>query len=220
MSVELSAGHDWIVTVEQLAGPGPAREPASTARASTARASVAMVRGRTCYDHLAGRLGVGITDSLAGAGLIDQRSGLVLTTAGLAWLADRLDVDVTMLTAARRPVARSCLDWTERRPHLAGGAGAALCAEFFRRGWIVRARQHPRCRGDPVRRGRPAPALRDLHRRHRLVPPAAPGLAARVCEAASHIGPGSNMTTEHQQGAPSPRRCRDHRSQPEDWPPS
>ncbi|HET9896101.1 MAG TPA: winged helix-turn-helix domain-containing protein [Streptosporangiaceae bacterium] len=102
------------------------------------RAAGALARARTCYDHLAGRLGVEVTEAMTRAGLLDQAGGFALTPAGLGWLADSLDVDVAALTAARRPIARSCLDWTERRPHLGGGAGAAVCTAFFARGWIAR----------------------------------------------------------------------------------
>ena len=83
-------------------------------------------------------LGVAVTDAMTGAGLIDQAGGFGLTRAGLDWLASSLGVDVAALTAARRPIARPCLDWTERRPHLGGGAGAAVCTAFFARGWIAR----------------------------------------------------------------------------------
>ncbi|HUJ06412.1 MAG TPA: winged helix-turn-helix domain-containing protein [Streptosporangiaceae bacterium] len=103
-----------------------------------ASAADALVRARTCYDHLAGRLGVRLTDAMTGIGLIDQAFGFALTEAGLAWLNTELGVDVAAMTSARRPVARSCLDWTERRPHLGGAAGAAVCERFFARGWIYR----------------------------------------------------------------------------------
>lgn len=118
-----------------VAGPPPA---AATRTLRGVRTAAALTRARTCYDHLAGRLGVEITEAMTGAGLIDQGSGFALTPAGLDWLAGTLGVDVAGLAAAKRPVARSCLDWTERRPHLAGGAGAAMCGAFFARGWIVR----------------------------------------------------------------------------------
>ena len=103
-----------------------------------ASAADALARARTCYDHLAGRLGVRLTDAMTGAALIDQSSGFALTEAGLAWLQTELGVDIAAMTSARRPVARSCLDWTERRPHLGGAAGAAMCERFFARGWICR----------------------------------------------------------------------------------
>jgi len=98
----------------------------------------AMARARTCYDHLAGRLGVRITDAMTRARFIDQSAGFSMTPVGLDWLAGALGIDVDALRAARRPLVRSCVDWTERRPHLAGGAGAAMCGQFFARGWITR----------------------------------------------------------------------------------
>ena len=97
-------------------------------------ASAALARGRTCYDHLAGRLGVAVTDALTARGLLDQTGGFALTEAGLAWM----DGQGLALDGGKRPVARGCLDWTERRPHLAGVAGARLCERFLTRGWVAR----------------------------------------------------------------------------------
>jgi DNA-binding PadR family transcriptional regulator len=96
-----------------------------------------MARGRTCYDHLAGRLGVAVLDALVGRGLVALRRGVALTEAGQLWLAD-LGVDVDDLARQRRPLLRSCLDWTERRPHLAGSVGAAVCTRFTDEGWVER----------------------------------------------------------------------------------
>jgi DNA-binding transcriptional ArsR family regulator len=106
-----------------------------------ATAFAAMKRGRTCYDHLAGALGVAVTDAMTGAGLLDQRGGFALTEAGLAWLTGPAGVDPAALEPpgrSRRPLARGCLDWTERRPHLAGAAGARLCDRFMALRWVVR----------------------------------------------------------------------------------
>jgi len=125
---------DLVGYAPQVPLPG-SPGPRSLRAASSA---TALARARTCYDHLAGRLGARITDAMTGAGLLDQAAGFAVTPAGLAWLESELGVDVTALTAARRPVARSCLDWTERRPHLGGAAGAAVCERFFAHGWIVR----------------------------------------------------------------------------------
>jgi hypothetical protein len=95
-------------------------------------------QARTCYDHLAGQLGVALTEAMTEAGLIDwPDDGFALTPAGLTWLTS-LGVEVAALRASRRLITRSCLDWTERRPHLAGSAGAAICRILFERGWIVR----------------------------------------------------------------------------------
>lgn len=98
-------------------------------------AGSAMARGRTCYDHLAGRLGIAVTDALTSRELLRQDTGFALTDAGLGWFeAAGIRLDRT----SRRPLARACLDWTERRPHLAGVAGAALCRHAFDAGWCVR----------------------------------------------------------------------------------
>ncbi|MEV6202149.1 helix-turn-helix domain-containing protein [Streptomyces sp. NPDC051771] len=115
-----------------LAGPGPDPAPRSLAAASAGRA---MARGRTCYDHLAGRLGITVTDALTARGLLRQDTGFALTDQGLEWFAG---LGVPLVPKGRRPLARACLDWTERRPHLAGLAGAALCAHALDSGWCVR----------------------------------------------------------------------------------
>ncbi|GAB7063893.1 winged helix-turn-helix domain-containing protein [Streptomyces mexicanus] len=121
--------------VEDLAAqvaPAAARRP-RTLRASSAGS--AMARGRTCYDHLAGRLGIAVTDALTARGLLLQETGCALTEAGLSWFAS---VGIRLERTGRRPLARACLDWTERRPHLAGVAGAALCRHALDAGWCVR----------------------------------------------------------------------------------
>jgi DNA-binding transcriptional ArsR family regulator len=133
----------------QLAGPSVAHliedlsartelrpTPARGLRAVTAHA--ALRRGRTCYDHLAGRLGVAVTDAMTGAGLLDQTGGFAVTTAGLAWLTDTLGLRPEGQRSGGRPLARGCLDWTERRQHLAGLAGAQLCEKFLADGWVAR----------------------------------------------------------------------------------
>jgi DNA-binding transcriptional ArsR family regulator len=104
----------------------------------SAVASAALARGRTCYDHLAGRLGVAITDAMTEAGLLDQVDGFALTAAGADWLVTALGIAPDDLRATRRPMARACLDWTERRTHLAGAAGAHVCRRLRERGWIAR----------------------------------------------------------------------------------
>ncbi|MEV0180815.1 winged helix-turn-helix domain-containing protein [Streptomyces sp. NPDC050625] len=109
-----------------------ARRP-RTLRESTAGS--AMARGRTCYDHLAGRLGIALTDALTERGLLRQDTGFALTQAGLDWFGS---AGITLDRGGRRPLARACLDWTERRPHLAGVAGAALCRHALDTGWCVR----------------------------------------------------------------------------------
>jgi DNA-binding transcriptional ArsR family regulator len=114
----------------------PRQDSVHGLRAVTANA--ALRRGRTCYDHLAGRLGVAVTDAMTVAGLLDQTGGFALTETGLCWLTDTLGVGPADLRTAKRPLARGCLDWTERRQHLAGTAGAKLCEKFFDNGWVAR----------------------------------------------------------------------------------
>ncbi|MEU7074514.1 winged helix-turn-helix domain-containing protein [Streptomyces narbonensis] len=121
--------------VEDLAARS---EPAHAAPPRTLRAATAgraMARGRTCYDHLAGRLGITITEAMTARGLLRQDTGFALTDRGVAWFEE---LGVPLVRAGRRPVARGCLDWTERRPHLAGIAGATLCRHALDSGWCVR----------------------------------------------------------------------------------
>ncbi|CAL9579996.1 ArsR/SmtB family transcription factor [Streptomyces sp. enrichment culture] len=112
--------------------------PEAAARPRTLRehgAGQASARGRTCYDHLAGRLGITVTDALTERGLLRQDTGFALTDAGLRWF-DR--AGIALDRGGRRPLARACLDRTERRPHLAGTAGAALCGHALTVGWCLR----------------------------------------------------------------------------------
>ncbi len=122
--------------VEDLAAqvpPAAARRTPHSLRESSAGS--AMARGRTCYDHLAGRLGIAVTDALTRRGLLRQDTGFALTDAGLEWFGS---AGIPLDPSTRRPLARACLDWTERRPHLAGAAGAALCRHALDAGWCVR----------------------------------------------------------------------------------
>lgn len=98
----------------------------------------ALRQARTCYDHLAGRLGVAIADALVAreAVLLSDDGGEV-TAAGAAFLKDTLAIELALLPR-RRFFCRPCLDWSERRPHLAGAVGAALAERCFARGWIDR----------------------------------------------------------------------------------
>jgi DNA-binding transcriptional ArsR family regulator len=120
--------------VEDLAAQvAPGADRPGTLRAASAGS--AMARGRTCYDHLAGRLGIAIVAAMTQRGLLHQHAGFALADAGLRWFADQ---DLVLERTGRRPLVRSCLDWTERKPHLAGIAGAVLCRHAFDTGWCVR----------------------------------------------------------------------------------
>lgn len=93
--------------------------------------------GRTCYDHLAGRLGVALRAALIERGvLVEDGAEHRVTPEGEAWFAT-LAIDLQAVRRARRSFARSCLDWSERRPHLAGALGAALLERLIELGWIV-----------------------------------------------------------------------------------
>lgn len=120
--------------IETLASMAPRRvtPPRSLPAVNRSRA---LARARTCYDHLAGALGVAITEAMTDRGLLDWEHGPTLTGDGVAWLAD---LGIVLPSATRRPPVRSCLDWTERRPHMAGAVGAALCRHAFGSGWITR----------------------------------------------------------------------------------
>jgi hypothetical protein len=94
--------------------------------------------GRTCYDHFAGRLGVAIADALLAAGAIIESGGqFAITSEGERRLA-LLGVDVPALRRDSRPLCRCCIDWSERRPHLAGAVGAHLASNALRLGWVQR----------------------------------------------------------------------------------
>lgn len=95
----------------------------------------AEAHARTCYDHLAGRLGVALADALLARGVVTDDAGLAVTAPGRAWLAG-IGIDVDPHRRGSRPMVRSCLDWTERRPHLAGVLGAAMRAHAMDTGWL------------------------------------------------------------------------------------
>ena len=104
---------------------------------------VALRMARTCYDHLAGRLGVALADALVGRGHLELASdGGLVTDAGIEFFGHvGIDLNALMTGSGNRSsriVCRPCLDWSERRPHLAGRIGAALCAHSFATGWIRR----------------------------------------------------------------------------------
>lgn len=108
--------------------------------ASSLRESIrgAALRGaRTCYDHLAGELGVALTDSLARQRLIETGDGSYALTAVGERRLESLGIAVAPLHQQRRAFARPCLDWTERRPHLAGAVGAAIAEHALRARWVT-----------------------------------------------------------------------------------
>jgi len=97
---------------------------------------VALREARTCYDHLAGRLAVGMAEAMVARGQIElSADGGALTEAGGRFLED---LGVRVAAGRGRPFCRPCLDWSERRPHLAGALGAALCRRCLDLGWMRR----------------------------------------------------------------------------------
>jgi DNA-binding transcriptional ArsR family regulator len=95
---------------------------------------------RTCYDHIAGRLGVAIADALATNGhIILSDDGGEVTDRGQELLA-RFGADLTLASRGRRIFCRPCLDWSERRYHLAGHVGAQICRRCLELGWFMRER--------------------------------------------------------------------------------
>ena len=115
-------------------------EPAGPSRRATPRIDPALRAARTCYDHLAGRLGVGIAEALVTKGsiVLGEEAGEV-TETGRTVLAE-FGIAVDSLARGRRLLCRPCLDWSERRPHLAGVLGAALCRRCEELGWVRRER--------------------------------------------------------------------------------
>ncbi|MEW9533204.1 ArsR/SmtB family transcription factor [Microbispora sp. NPDC049125] len=93
---------------------------------------------RTCYDHLAGRVGVELYDAMLREGhLAESDGGCALTPRGAAVL-DGLGVDLDAVRRSRRRFAPDCLDWLERRPHLGGALGAAVLERLLAREWLIR----------------------------------------------------------------------------------
>ncbi len=100
----------------------------------------ALRKARICYDHLAGEAGVAVYDALLRHGAFKMTAeALQLSAAGAAWF-DRLGIDTNAAARQRRIFCRSCMDWSERRHHLAGSLGAALLARLYELKWAVRDR--------------------------------------------------------------------------------
>jgi len=113
-----------------IAPPRPVRSLSAASQSSAERAA------RSCYDHVAGSLGVAITDRLCQMGTLESRSLALLEPTAL----EPLGIDVEQLPAGRRPLTRPCLDWSERRHHVAGQLGAAILGVLLDRRWVLRAR--------------------------------------------------------------------------------
>jgi DNA-binding transcriptional ArsR family regulator len=101
----------------------------------------AMRKARVCYDHMAGEMGVRLFDSLVAQRTIaNRRDGIEVTREGRQFLAD-FGIDIDELATGRRPLCKSCLDWSQRRTHLAGALGGALLDRVYELDWAKRDRQ-------------------------------------------------------------------------------
>ncbi len=105
------------------------------------REARALSAARICYDHLAGRLSVDLTDSFVAREYIVLDDGAAeITTAGTRFLTE-FGIELPTLRSTRRHFCRLCLDWTERRPHIAGVVGAAITRRCFDLGWMERMKR-------------------------------------------------------------------------------
>lgn len=116
------------LTTLAASGPKPLRP--------TGPKDAAMRQARTCYDHMAGRLAVAITDALTSRHMlvIEDRSGLI-TDEGRRFFSD-FGIDLEKRPGSARPLCRTCLDWSERRMHLGGRLGASLLKRSIECNWV------------------------------------------------------------------------------------
>ena len=141
------AGHEVAAALEAI-GAISAALPVRSLRQS--REAAALAEARTCYDHLAGRAGVGLLDAMLGQDLLAKdrfscrtdrgesaSTRFAVTGAGAGTLAS-FGINLTEVRRARRLFAGECIDWTQRRGHLNGALGAAITARLFELGWIAR----------------------------------------------------------------------------------
>lgn len=128
------ANDDVAAMLESLGASAPVD-------AFRSRAPAALTYARSCYDHLAGELAVLIYDQLVTDGHLDRVDGHLRMNESGAVLLTGLGIDTTILRSSSRPLVRSCLDWTQRRHHLAGATGAALLDVFLERRWVTRGTQ-------------------------------------------------------------------------------
>ncbi|WP_299283341.1 winged helix-turn-helix domain-containing protein [uncultured Tateyamaria sp.] len=107
-------------------------------RVRTGPRDAQMQQARVCYNHLAGRLGVQMYRSLQAQGYVVEAGEAVTLTASGTSFATAFGIDMAALQTARAPLCRACLDWSERRNHLAGSLGRALFTRMSAQGWISR----------------------------------------------------------------------------------
>ena len=113
-----------------------------TAEYIRSKADQSMLMARSCYDHLAGRAGVALTDAMQKQHVIvpEGERDYRVTARGEEWL-NKLGVKLESIQQSKRYLARRCLDWTERRSHVGGALGAVLLQYFLAEGWLARCRE-------------------------------------------------------------------------------
>ncbi len=129
------AGPPIAEALEALAGIAPTKPVRSLRDATVADA---IRYARTCYDHLAGGLGVELAAALEREQVLVERNGAYALGPCAETRLASLGIELAALERQRRVVARPCLDWSERRPHVAGALGAALANRLFELGWLKR----------------------------------------------------------------------------------
>jgi len=141
LSVEVQGRHRYYAfsrpevayAVESLAGLLPAKP-----KEAAVKEDPPIRTCRTCYDHLAGKVGVALTETLVKEHLLEHTGqNFNPTSKGVHWFLDQ-GIDCAALRSQRRSFARACLDWTERRPHLAGSLGAAILRKMLDESWLRR----------------------------------------------------------------------------------
>ena len=129
------SGSDVARVLEELMGLA-ARTGQVSVR--TGPKDLALREARVCYDHLAGDRGVRMFDSLQAKGFILSTGGLLSVTDSGQRFFRRFGIELDTLSGTRRPLCRACLDWSERRSHLAGALGAAILHKLSECGWATR----------------------------------------------------------------------------------
>lgn len=130
------AGPDIAQFLESLMGLACRSEPVY---ARTGPRDPSLRKARVCYDHLAGELGVLAYEGLMRLNVIQQAAGgLILTAGGRDWFR-RIGIDARSVATEKRTFCRACLDWSERRDHLAGALGTALFLRIQELGWAEQA---------------------------------------------------------------------------------
>lgn len=133
------AGSHVALALENLASIAPVPPGGAVRRMPRSREARDLHFARCCYDHLAGSLGVAVTQALQDRAFIVALADkqFDVTLEGMEWFS-AMGLDVAALKPTRRGLARQCLDWTERRHHLAGPLGVAFMTQLCAKGWLRR----------------------------------------------------------------------------------